>query len=82
MPVVNHISNPVYLLTEDDAACWVDWQRLPVVAATFAEVLERLDELPRPAIAARDAKATFALMRVLRHLVNAKTTKLGLHPVY
>jgi hypothetical protein len=82
VPVVNHISNPVYLLTDDDAIEWVDRERLPVVAATFEEVLRRLDGLPREAIAARDARASFALMRVLRHLVHAKTTKLGRHPVY
>lgn len=82
VPVINHISNPVYLLTDDDAFCWVDKERLPVVAATFAEILEGLDALSRQAIAARDKVASFALMRVLRHLVHAKTTKFGLHPVY
>lgn len=82
VPVVNHISNPVYLLTEDDALEWVDRDRLPRVAGTFEEVLRRLDTLPREAIAARDARASFVLMRLLRHLVHAKTTKLGRHPVY
>jgi hypothetical protein len=82
VPVVNHISNPVYLLTDDDALEWVDRERLPQVAATFAGVLRGLDALPRERIAARDAKASFALMRVLRHVVHAKTTKLGRHPVY
>jgi hypothetical protein len=82
VPVVNHISNPVYLLTDDDALEWVDRDRLPRVAGTFAEVIARLDDFPRERIAARDAPLSQALMWVLRHVIQAKTTHLGQHPVY
>lgn len=84
VPVVNHISNPVYLLTDTDADAtrFVDIDRLPRVAATFADLLTRLDGVDRQRIAARDRPLYAALMRVARIALHARTTKLGLHPVY
>ena len=43
VPVVNCISNPVYLLTSDDALGWVDRARLPRMAAAFERIIRRLD---------------------------------------
>jgi hypothetical protein len=82
VPVVNHISNPVYLLTDDDALDWVDRPRLARVAATFADVIAELDRLPRARLAANDRPVYAALMRVLRLANLARTTRFGLHPVY
>jgi hypothetical protein len=82
VPVVNHISNPVYLLTDDDALEWVDRERLPRVAAAFAEIMTRLDAVDRDAIARVDAPIYRLAMKLLRRVTYAKTTRFGLHPVY
>lgn len=82
VPLINCISNPVYLLTDDDAPRWVDRPRLARLASTFAEIIERLDAVPRERIAANDRPAYAALMRAARRAMHAKTTRLGLHPVY
>lgn len=82
VPVINHISNPVYLLTDDDGHQWVDRARLPKVAATFADVIRRLDGVDRERIAANDRPAYAALMRAARHVLQATTTRLGTQPVY
>jgi hypothetical protein len=82
VPLINHISNPVYLLTDDDAVHWVDRERLPRVAAAFAAVVERLDRIPREVIAACDRPVYAALMKVAGRALFARTTRFGLHPVY
>lgn len=82
VPVINHISNPVYLLTDDDAMHWVARERLPRVAAAFAQIIRRLDDLPRREIAAVDFWPRLMAMKLLKHLVRARTTALGLKPIY
>lgn len=82
VPVVNHICNPVYLLTDDDALHWVDKPRLPKVAAAFTDILTHLDVMPRNQIAGVDSKAYHLLMKLLRQVAFHKTTRFGLTPVY
>lgn len=82
VPVVNHISNPVYLLTDDDALHWVDKPRLPQVAAAFTDILTHLDTLDRRTIANVDSRPYHLLMKLLRQVAYHKTTHFGLHPVY
>jgi hypothetical protein len=82
VPVVNAIANPVYLLTDDDALSWVDAPRMARMAAAFADVLRRLDTLPRAAIAAVDSRSYHLLMKGLERIVQARTTLFGLHPLY
>jgi len=82
VPVVNHISNPVYLLTDDDALQWVDKARLPKVAAAFTDILTHLDHIDRQTIAAVDSRPYHLLMKALRHIAYHKTTLFGLRPVY
>jgi hypothetical protein len=80
--VVNWICNPVYLLTDDDAMRWVDKERLARVAHAFSELIPRLDAMSRAELCAVDSVANRLLMKVLRRVVTAKTTRFGLAPVY
>jgi hypothetical protein len=82
VPVVNFISNPVYLLTADDALQWVDKERLPKVAAAFADIIRRLDKIPKKEIASVDSLSYKLLMKMLKHFVIAKTTAFGLKPLF
>jgi hypothetical protein len=82
VPVINYISNPVYLLTQDDALKWVDRDRLPRVAAAFSEIIRRLDRIPKKEIAAVDSLGYKLFMKMLKHLVYAKTTSFGLKPLF
>ncbi len=82
VPVINFISNPVYLLTDDDALKWVDRERLPRVAQAFADLVRKLDAVPFDEIRAEPLKARKLLMKLLRHVSWAKTTRFGRQPVY
>jgi hypothetical protein len=82
VPVINYISNPVYLLTSDDSLKWVDKDRLPRVAAAFAAILRDLDTMPRASIGAVRPWFYGWLMKVLRRVVLAKVSALGLKPVH
>jgi hypothetical protein len=82
VPVVNFISNPVYLLTADDAMKWVDKDRLPKVAAAFSEIIRKLDRIGKKEIAAVDSMSYKLLMKTLKHIVIAKTTAFGLKPLF
>jgi hypothetical protein len=82
VPVINFISNPVYLLTADDALSWVDRDRLPKVAGAFAQIIRRLDRVSKKDIAAIDSLGYKMLMRMLKHFVYAKTTTFGLKPLF
>jgi hypothetical protein len=70
IPVLNYISNPVYLLTEDDALSWVDRERLSAAARFFADVIETCDGLPREAFGNRDFLPRRGLMKLLSRLVS------------
>lgn len=77
VPVINCISNPVYLLTDQDALRWVDRDRLPRVAAGFDAVIRRLDALPREEIAATRSWPYRLLMKGLDVAARAALTRLG-----
>ncbi len=80
VPVVNAISNPVYLLTDDDALRWVDKGRLAKTASCFAELIEKVDGIARQDLARLDFPARLLGLKFLKHVVKAKTTWLGLRP--
>lgn len=82
VPVVNLISNPVYLLTEDDGLQWVDRERLPRVAAAFSDIILQFDGLSRETLSQRGRPGHRLLMRGLRHLAHARTTCFGRKPVF
>ena len=82
VPVINYISNPVYLLTDDDALQWVDRQRLATVATFFVRLVEQLDHLTSREIGANGFRIRKFFMRLLKHLVKCKTTWAGLKPVH
>ena len=82
VPVINYISNPVYLLTEDDALQWVDRQRLATVATFFVHLIQQLDQLTALEIRGNNFRIRKLFMRLLKHVVKCKTTWAGLKPVH
>jgi hypothetical protein len=82
VPVVSCISNPVYLLTDQDALAWVDAGRLPKAASAFDEVLRRLDAEPRTSLAATDSWPYRLAMKGLRLATTAALTRFGMRPLY
>ncbi|MBK9071851.1 MAG: M28 family peptidase [Myxococcales bacterium] len=82
IPIINFISNPVYLLTADDALPWVDEPRLPRLAQTVLDIVRDVDTLSKAELGRTDMPMRRLLMRGLMHLARAKTTRLGTRPVY
>jgi len=82
VPVVNYITNPVYLLTDDDAFEFVAKDRLSKVAGTFADFIESIDSVQGDAIGAVDSQTYKYGMKLLKHVNRAKTTAFGIKPVY
>ena len=82
VPVINYISNPAYLLTDDDALQWVDKTGLTSVAKMFADIIEKLDSVPSKHLRKVDFPVRKGLMRALKHVVRAKSTALGLKPLH
>jgi hypothetical protein len=82
VPVVNCISNPVYLLTDDDATRWVDRERLPKVAAAFEQIIRRLDAEDRRTLAETSSWPYRVAMKGLRIAAWAKATRFGTRPIY
>lgn len=82
IPIVNYISNPVYLLTEDDGDEWVDEENLPRVAGAFSAFLTSLDNVPRAQLARCDYPLRRQWMRVLRYVMQMKTTRFGSRPIH
>ncbi len=82
VPVLNYISNPVYLLTDNDRLDWVDREALGRVAHVFADVIEKMDGVPREDISRVDFPWRLALMKGLRLLTSARTTCFGRRPVH
>jgi hypothetical protein len=82
VPVINCISNPVYLLNAEDALEWVAKERLAQVAGAFAEIIEKVDAMPKEAIGAVQFKRYKFAMGLLKHIIRGKTTWLGTRPVY
>jgi hypothetical protein len=82
IPIVNYISNPVYLLTDEDDDEWVDYENLPRVAAAFSGLLTSLDGVPRGELSRCDYPLRRQWMRVLRYLTQIKTTRFGQRPIH
>ncbi len=82
IPVINYISNPVYLLTDDDALPWVNEERLSRVAHLFAEVITALDSLTKAEIARIDFPIRQKLMKWMKTALRAKTTHFGRKPLH
>lgn len=82
VPVVNCISNPVYLLTSDDDLRWVDRGRLPRAAAAFEAIIRRLDVSDRGTLASTASWPYRLAMKGLRALAVAALTRLGTRRIY
>jgi hypothetical protein len=82
VPVINCISNPVYLLTDQDALDWVDRDRLPQVAGAFDAILRRLDAEPREALASTKSWPYRLAMKGLGLATTAVMTRLGTRPLH
>ncbi len=82
VPVVNCISNPVYLLTSDDGLRWVDRDRLPRMASAFERIIRRLDAVPRRTLASTRSWPYRLAMKGLRALAVAAMTRLGTRRIY
>ncbi len=82
VPLVNFISNPVYLLNAEDAIEWVMENRLPKIAGAVAGIVEATEQLTKSEIAAVDFVAYKLKMKFIQQLVRAKTTRFGSRPVY
>ena len=83
VPVINCISNPVYLLTDDDDDCWVDRPRLAKMAAAFDQIIRRLDVTPRQKFkTAPQWLGRKLAMKLLAKLVRAKATHFGRREIY
>jgi hypothetical protein len=82
VPVVNMISNPVYLLNEEDDLEWVMEERLPAVAGAVADIVRKSDLMDKESIGRVEFRGFKMKMKVIKKLVSMKTTKLGTRPVY
>ena len=80
--MINAISNPVYLLNEEDDFHWVLKERLPRVAGFVTDLVKEVDNMDRETIARVEFKGFKRKMKVIKTLARAKTTKLGTRPVY
>ena len=83
VPVINCISNPVYLLTDLDDFRWIDRPRLPRMAAAFDQILRRLDAAPRVSLGPSNRwLARRVAMKVAAKLARAWATRLGTRTFY
>lgn len=82
VPLVNFISNPVYLLNAEDDFHWVLESRLPKVAGAVAGIVEESGQLTKAQLAAVDLPGFRLGMKALKHVVSLKTTRLGTRSVY
>lgn len=82
VPLVNIISNPVYLLNEEDDFDWVMQERLPKIAGAVADIVHKTDNMSKEAIGMVEFSGFKLKMKLIKQLVKMKTTKLGTRPVY
>jgi hypothetical protein len=82
IPIVNYISNPVYLLTDEDSDDWVDLENISRVTNAFSALLMSLDSVPRTWLSRCDFPIRRQWMRVLRFLTQMKTTHFGRRPIH
>lgn len=82
VPLVNIISNPVYLLNKEDDLEWVMQERLPKVAGAVADIVRKTDNMSKEAIGLVEFSGFKLKMKLIKQLVKMKTTKFGTRPVY
>jgi hypothetical protein len=82
VPLVNFISNPVYLLNEEDDFHWVMESRLPKIAGAVAGIVEATEKMTKAELGAVDLAAYRLKMKLVKHLVQMKTTAFWTRPVY
>jgi hypothetical protein len=82
IPLINIISNPVFLLNAEDDYHWVAKDRLPKMTAFIADVIRDVDKTEREKISAVEFKMLKLKMKIIKRLARAKTTKFGTRPVY
>jgi len=82
VPLINFISNPVYLLNEEDDLDWVMEDRLPKIAGAVADIVHKTDNMSKEAIGLVELKGFKLKMKLIKKVVKMKTTKFGTRPVY
>lgn len=82
IPLVNIISNPVYLLNEEDDLKWVMEDRLPKVAGAVADIVLKTDLMNMESIGQVEFSCYKLKMKLIKKLVSMKTTRFGTRPVY
>ena len=82
VPLINIISNPVYLLNEEDDLEWVMQDRLPKVAGAITDIVRKTDNMSKEAIGLAEFPGFKLKMKLIKQLVKMKTTRLGTRPVY
>jgi hypothetical protein len=82
VPLINFISNPVYLLNAEDDLHWVMESRLPKVAGAVAGIVEKTENLGNAEIGAVDFGFYKWKMKLVKYLVSMKTTRFGTRTVY
>ena len=82
VPLINMISNPVYLLNQEDDYSWVMTDRLPKVASCLIDIIRDVDKMDRESIGKVEFKAMKTKMKLIKHIARAKTTSFGTRPVY
>jgi len=82
VPVVNIISNPVYLLNDGADLEWVMEDRLPKMAGAIAEIVNKSDNMAKDSIAREEMRGFKLKMKIIKQIVKMKTTRFGTRPVY
>jgi len=82
VPVINFISNPVYLLNEEDDYSWVMKDRLSRVARCFIDIIKDVDRMDRESIGRVEFRGLKLKMKLIKRIARAKTTRFGTSPVY
>lgn len=82
VPVINCISNPVYLLTDEDHRKWVDQARLPKVAEVFHDTITQLDKVSRKDLAKTKSWPFRLVMKGLRWITSAISTRFWTRRFY
>ena len=82
VPLINIISDPVYLLNEEDSLEWIMEDRLSNMAGAVADIVRKTENMSKEAIGLVEFKGFKLKMKLIKKLVKMKTTKLGTRPVY
>ncbi|MFA6126207.1 MAG: M28 family peptidase [Bacteroidales bacterium] len=82
VPLINFISNPVYLLNEEDNIDWVMGDRLPKMAGAVTDIIRKTDRISKAAIGMVELTGFRLKMKLIKNLIRMKTSKFGTRPVY